>query len=75
MALADNVSIFPGITNKDFDADVMLEAASGQGLDSVIVIGWDKDGDLFFSSSMSDGPEALWLLEKAKAALLAAGGE
>lgn len=73
MPLADNVQIFPGITNQDFTADVMLEAATGQGLQSAVIVGWDAEGELFFSSSVSGGPEVLWLLEKAKAALLAAG--
>ncbi len=37
----------------------------------VVIIGWDKDGELYFASSFADGGEVIWLLEKAKAALLA----
>lgn len=73
MALPDNVKMFTGTTPNDYDANIMLEAATRADLDSVIIIGWDKDGDMFFSSSMGDGPECLWLMEKAKAELLKAG--
>lgn len=73
MALADNISMFPGITPNDYDANIMLEAATRAELDNVIIIGWDKNGDMFFSSSMGDGPECLWLIEKAKKSLLEAG--
>ena len=48
-----------------FDADVMLESAKGQ-LKSVIIIGETEDGEEFFSASISDGPETLWMLERAK---------
>ena len=73
MALAENVAMFPGISPNDYDAKLMLEAASRADLDSVIIIGWDKDGEMFFSSSMASGHECLWLIEKAKTALLMAG--
>lgn len=73
MALADNVRMFTGTTPNDFDANIMLEAATSANLESVIIIGWDKDGDMFFSSSMGDGPECLWLIKKAEKALLEAG--
>lgn len=73
MALADNVRMFTGITPNNYDANVMLEAATRADLTDVIIMGWDKDGDLFFSASMGDGPECLWLIEKAKAALLSVG--
>ncbi|WP_313195863.1 hypothetical protein [Shinella zoogloeoides] len=64
-----NVRIFTGITPLPFDADVMLEKARGQ-LKSVIIIGETEDGEEFFSSSISDGPETLWMLERAKHKLM-----
>lgn len=73
MALADNIAMFPGITPNDYDANIMLEAATRADLENVIILGWKKDGSMFFSSSMGDGPECLWLIEKTKAALLTAG--
>jgi hypothetical protein len=73
MSLADNISIFPGVTPNRYDPKITLEAAARADLQDVIVIGWDGEGELFFSASNGDGPECLWLIEKAKAALLCAG--
>lgn len=73
MALADNIVLFPGISPNDYGANLMLEAATNADLDSVVIIGWNKDGEMFFSSSMGNGPECLWLIEKAKQSLLKAG--
>jgi len=75
MALADNVSLFPGVTANAYEPNIMLEAATRAGLTDVIIIGWDKDGELFFSASNGNGPEALWLIEQAKRALLEDGDE
>ena len=63
------LKLFPLPTSKDHDPDVMLQLAKGE-LDEVVIIGWDKDGELFFSSNVADGGTALWLIEKAKKALL-----
>jgi hypothetical protein len=38
------------------------------------VIGKQKDGGYYFSSSLADGGDVLWLLERAKLALMRAGG-
>lgn len=64
-----NVRIFTGITPFDMPPDQMLEAAIG-ALDSVIIIGYAKDGEEFFSSSLADGGDVLWLLERTKSKLL-----
>lgn len=47
--------------------DNVLEQACGQ-FDSVLVIGWDKDGNLDARASLDlkDGGEVLWLLEAFK---------
>lgn len=60
---------FNGITKLDLDPDRVLDSAKGK-LDSAVVIGFDKDGDLYFASSKADGGDVLWLLEKAKKELL-----
>lgn len=65
----DNVRIFNGVTPYELDPDLMLKKAVGQ-TKKVVIVGWDHDGKLFFSSSEPAGPEVLWLLEKAKQALL-----
>ena len=36
---------------------------------------WDKDGDLYFASTMSDGGEVLWLMEQCKKRLLESAKE
>lgn len=67
------LKLFPGITTKDHNPDVMLKLAAGE-LDEVVILGWDKNGELFFSSNVADGGTVLWLIEKAKLMLLAVGG-
>ena len=64
-----NVSLFPGVTPLDFGADIILDAAKGN-VSRVVIIGETEDGDEFFSSSVSDGPEILWMIERAKLKLL-----
>ena len=57
------------ITKLDIPVDRVLEEAK-EKLDTCILIGYDKWGDLYFASTVSDGGDVLWLLEKAKQALM-----
>ena len=57
------------ITRLDLPPDRILDGAKGQ-MESVVVIGWDNNGELYFASSIADGGSVLWLLEKCKIALL-----
>lgn len=66
-----NVVILPVVTRLGIPAERILNSALEEDLNSAIVIGRTRDGDIYFASSMPDGPEALWLLEKVKADLLA----
>jgi hypothetical protein len=61
---------FNGVTRLDLNPDGVLEEAVGK-LESAIVIGFDKDGGEYFSSSLADGAEVVWLLERLKMKLLA----
>jgi hypothetical protein len=61
------------VTSLDIPVERVLRKAREAGLESVVVIGWDEDGDLYFASSLASGPEVVWLLEKTKANLLVAG--
>jgi len=70
----DNVINFPGITRLRVDPDKVLGAAMGN-LESVVVVGYDKTGAEYFAASDPSGPEALWLLERAKLRLLNIVGE
>ncbi len=67
-----NVTRFPGITNLDLDPDMILSEAIGK-LATAIIIGTDKDGELYFASSVTDGGTVLWWVELAKKALLEVG--
>ena len=67
--MTDNVIPIGGVTYLDIDPDLMLKNTIGT-LDSVVIIGYDKDGGEYFASSIADGPEVLWLLEQLKLKLL-----
>lgn len=69
----DNVIILPVATRLDIPPKRVLDAASAEDLDRVVVIGRKKDGSYYFSSSTADGGEVLWQMERAKLALLRAG--
>lgn len=65
-----NVIQFRGATRLDLDPDTLLENCKDK-LDRFVIMGYDKDGQYFFSSTMGDGGDVLWLLEKLKAELMA----
>jgi len=66
----NNVVELGGYTKLDIPPDRVLNAAV-EKLQDVIVIGWEKETNLlYFASSTANGPEVLWLLEKAKERLL-----
>ncbi|WKJ88749.1 hypothetical protein QZJ86_12025 [Methylomonas montana] len=60
---------FSGNTRHDIDPDQVLIGAQGH-LTSVIVIGYDNDGNLFLASSSANGPKINWLLDKVKHKLI-----
>jgi len=68
--LSDNVITLGNVTRTDLPVDRVLEAAKGKIEGGVVLLGWDKDGELYFASSIADGGEVVWLMEKAKLALL-----
>jgi hypothetical protein len=70
MRLVDKVIVLPVITSLNLDIDRVLEAALGANLQTAIVIGTDTEGRLYFASSVADGGEVLWWMEKAKHALM-----
>ena len=70
MKLVDKVTVLPVITTLDLDVGRVLQAAIDDKLRQVWVIGENTDGGLYFSSSVSDGGNALWWMEKAKRALM-----
>lgn len=64
-----NVVTLPVVTRLNLDADRTLESIRGK-LEGFVLVGYDLDGNEFFSSTYADGGEALWLLERCKLALL-----
>lgn len=65
-----NVVELDTVTTIPVPAERILKKAMAEGLDTAVVIGWDKDGDFYLASSKPDGPDVLWLLEVAKKELL-----
>ena len=59
------------ITRLNLPVGRVLEEAKGMvSNDGVVVLGWGNDGEMYFASSLADGGDVLWLIEKAKKALL-----
>ncbi len=68
--MADNVVVLPVITSLDVLPERVLSKAQEADLDAVVVIGWSKDGDVYFASSYADSAQVIYLLERAKHDLL-----
>ena len=60
----------PFVTSLDIPAERVIEAAKEADLESVVVLGYDKDGDEYFSSSFAGSPEVIYLMERLKKKLL-----
>jgi hypothetical protein len=52
-------------------AEGVLREAQQAGLKEAVVIGWDSDGHFHYRSSISNGPDVLWLLQLAQRNLFA----
>lgn len=61
---------FQGITKLDIPVDRVLDGAMDEQLRCVVVLGYDVDGKEYFASSIADGADVLWLLERLKLRLL-----
>lgn len=68
--MTDNIHTLNVITRLDIPVDRVKKAAEKANLEQVIIIGFDKDGEFYFSSSKADGGTVLWLMEVAKKKLL-----
>lgn len=68
-----NVVTLDLITTLDLPPERIIKAAQEADLESAIVIGYKKDGSEYFSSSISDGTQVIWLMERFKKALLEVG--
>ncbi len=54
------------ITTRDTSPDRALEGAAEYGLERVVIVGFDSDGEFYFASSQADSGEVLYFLERAK---------
>ena len=64
-----NVVDLPVVTRLDLDPERALSKATGR-LKSVLILGYTHEGGEYFASSIADGPESAWLLDRAKLKLL-----
>jgi hypothetical protein len=58
-------------TTLDISPERVLKGAEGK-LDSVLLVGYTPEGELYIASSMSDRAEMNWLADKLKMELLCA---
>ena len=65
----DNVVEFVGETLLPIPPNSMLDNAP-RDMTDLVIIGWNADGEMYLALSMPDMPEALWMLEVAKKAIL-----
>ena len=66
----DNVVTLDCVTSLDAPPERVLQKAIDAEITDAVVIGYGADGELYFASSIADGGSVLWLMEKAKKALL-----
>lgn len=66
----NNVVDLDMVTRLDIPAERVLRQAQEIGLEQVVIVGYTKEGEEFFASSIADGGTVLWLFERAKLDLL-----
>ena len=62
-----------GVTRLDIPVERVLDEARAAGLKCTVVLGYDSEGEEYFASSIADGADVLWLLERLKLQLLRTG--
>ncbi len=68
--MSDNIHILQLFASLDIPAERVLQQAIERGLERVVIVGVDKDGGEYFASSVSDGGDITWMLERAKWVLM-----
>ena len=58
--------MFPGQTRLDIPCDRVCNAAAQADLVTVLVVGWDNDGDFYMAASTSNLERLLYLAEISK---------
>ena len=67
--MMDKVVKFTGLTTLGIPADQVLEGAIGK-LDSVIILGYDKEDQSYFAATTSHLGEILLIMERFKQSIL-----
>lgn len=57
-------------TRNNIDPNNVLLGAINHGLTDVVICGFDKRGEEYFSSSIADGGDTIWIMERMKKMLL-----
>jgi len=68
--VSKKIITFDGVTRLDIPASRVLEQALEAEIETAVIVGWDKDGEFYFASSVAGGADVVWLMEKAKKRLL-----
>ena len=58
------------VTKLDIPAERVISRAAEADLVEVVIVGFDKDGDLFFAANKADAGAVGWQLDMAKHRLL-----
>lgn len=67
--MSDKITKLQTTTFLDLPVNAVLEGAVDR-ITNVVIMGYDKDGDYYFASSIAEGPDILWLLEQYKKRIL-----
>ena len=69
--LKRELSTTGGVTQPAVGGSVLDRVAAIEAeLDTVVLLGWDKDGNEYMASSTGDGGDVMWLLERCKHRML-----
>jgi hypothetical protein len=60
----DNVIELGCVTRLDLPPEKILRAAISADLETVVIVGYDKDGNEYFASSVADGAQAMYHLQR-----------
>jgi len=63
------ITYLPCLTRLDLPVDRVLDMAK-EKLDTVVLLGYDKDGEEYFASTYAANSKTLWLLERLKHILM-----
>jgi hypothetical protein len=62
--MSDNVIELGCVTKLDLPPEKVLNYALEHDLDSIVIVGYTKDGEEYFASSVADGAQAMYLLQR-----------